>query len=645
VDGTSRPSDADVPSEQGAGMHAMGRGRRAPVGRGRHTMGGVAVGVLVTVLAVLPAALGGAAPLEDPPVVAGDDAATAAGECRAPLAPGMHTVDVVQQGVTRPLQLWVPRGYTGGPIPLVFWLHGSSTSGAQAMATVGADGRPLFPSDADEHGYALAAPTGAVPFSPAPGFSGFAWNIPGVPLVGTTTYPPPGTLDDVAYIGLAIDAISQTICVDERRVYASGASGGGRMASQLACDLADRITAIAPIMGVRAPQTSDTPGRSVGCSPSRAVPVLAIHGRLDPVNVFAGDDPRLVPGSSWTYGVEEAVRRWAVINGCSADAPERTAVRAHVDLVRYRGCPAGGDVALYDVADGGHTIPRTPAVPSLAALIGPTNQELDTPDAIWSFVSRFRLPAAEDGYWLLAGDGTVRAFGGAVNYGGANDLLAGRAVDLAVSPAGDGYWVVDELGHVEAFGGAVDHGDAAAHLPRDQRVVAITASPSGFGYRLVTDAGRVYAFGDATHEGGLTTALNAPIIDAATTATGYGYHLVAADGGVFAFGDATFAGSTGALTLNEPVVGVAADPDGAGYWLVAADGGVFAFAAPFRGSVPGSLAPGERLAAPVRAIGAYGDGYLMAAADGGAFVYSNRAFAGSAPSSTGRSVVAVAALP
>jgi polyhydroxybutyrate depolymerase len=627
-------------------MIAAGRGWRAPVDR-RRTGWRAAVGALAALVAALASAPAGAAEpaRHEEPAGESDDATSAAGECHTPMPPGLHTVNVVQQGVSRPLQLWVPRGYTGGPIPLLFWLHGSSTTGAQAMATVGADGRPLFPTDADEHGYALAAPTGAVPFSPAPGFSGFAWNIPGVPLVGTTTYPPPGTLDDVAYIGLAIDAIAQTICIDERRVYASGASGGGRMASQLACDLADRITAIAPIMGVRAPQVSDTPGHSVACTPSRPVPVIAIHGRLDPVNVFAGDDPRIVAGSSWTYGVEEALRRWAVINGCSPDAPERTAARAHVDLVRYRACPAGADVALFDVANGGHTIPGTPAVPSLVALIGPTNQELDTPDAIWSNVSRFRLPAAEDGYWLLAGDGTVRAFGGAVNYGGANDLLAGSAVDLAVTPAGDGYWIVDDRGHVEAFGGATDYGDASASIPAGRRVVAITASPSGFGYRLVTDTGAVYAFGDATYHGGLTTPLNQPIVDAVGTASGRGYHLVAADGGVFAFGDAAFAGSTGALTLNEPVVGLAADPDGDGYWLVAADGGVFAFSAPYHGSVPGSLGTGGHLAAPVRALGAYGDGYLMAAVDGGVFVYSDRTFAGSAPTSTGRSVVAVAAQP
>lgn len=68
---------------------------------------------------------------------------------------------------------------------------------------------------------------------------------------------------------------------------------------------------------------------------------------------------------------------------------------------------------------------------------------------------------------------------------------------------------------------------------------------------------------------------------------------------MFSYGDARFHGSTGSMRLNEPVVGMARDGDGAGYWLVAADGGIFAFDAPFVGSIPGVLRPGQRLNRPV----------------------------------------------
>ena len=128
----------------------------AKMGRGWSRRGAIAVTVVA--LTAVGAAPVGAAPMS----VDGGHG----GHCGLPISPGLHTVDVVQQGVHRPLQLWVPSGYADREVPLLFWLHGSGTTGAQAMATVGTDGRPLFPADADEHGYAVATPTGAVPFNP-----------------------------------------------------------------------------------------------------------------------------------------------------------------------------------------------------------------------------------------------------------------------------------------------------------------------------------------------------------------------------------------------------------------------------------------------------------------------------------------------
>src|SRR5437879_7103154 len=237
-------------------------------------------------------------------------AASAAPSCGRPAKAGSQQIDVQQNGVSRPVNVWVPSGYTGGSVPLLLWLHGSGTSGEQTLAMRDQKGRPYLTDDADQHGYVLAAPSGAVPFNPTADIKGYAWNIPGVPLVGTTSYPT--AADDVAYLSLLIDAISQALCIDATRVYATGASGGGRMASQLACDMPDRIAAIAPFMGVRTPQGSDNPPRTVECGQHRAVPTVAVHGSLDPVNVFANDDGRIKPGSSWTYGSPEALRRRAL---------------------------------------------------------------------------------------------------------------------------------------------------------------------------------------------------------------------------------------------------------------------------------------------------------------------------------------------
>jgi polyhydroxybutyrate depolymerase len=360
-----------------------GRRRRGPT---RRFLRLAAVTVL-TVLATLAVAGVPAASADGAP--GGRDAA-GRGRCRSTAVGGDQTVTV--DGSAVPVHL--PAGYRGDRVPLVLDLHGSSSDGLAQMAGDGI--RAL----ADREGFAVAAPDGAVPFSPAPGFVGFAWNIPGVPLVGTTVYPPTGARDDVQFVAHVIDAVSSLACIDTRRVYATGVSGGGRMASQLACDLPDRIAAIAPISGVRFPLATDTPPSTVTCAPGRAVPVIAIHGVWDPVNAFADTPPPEaatlpaaiappVPGSSWTYSAQTAVARWAANNGCK-DEPRVRAETPNIDVVSYRACHAGADVVLYELKDSGHASPGH-GIAALDSLLNPTNDEVDGTVVAWQFLSAHHL--------------------------------------------------------------------------------------------------------------------------------------------------------------------------------------------------------------------------------------------------------------
>jgi outer membrane protein assembly factor BamB len=196
-------------------------------------------------------------------------------------------------------------------------------------------------------------------------------------------------------------------------------------------------------------------------------------------------------------------------------------------------------------------------------------------------------PTSHSGYTIVGSDGNVFP-SSAPNCGSLFGVALHRPiVGATAAKTGRGYWLVASDGGVFAFGDAHFHGSTGA-IRLNQPVVGMAATPDGKGYWLVARDGGVFSFGDA-HFRGSTGAirLNQPVVGMAATPSGNGYWLVASDGGIFAFGDAHFHGSTGTLHLVSPVVGMATTSAGGGYWLAARDGGVFAFAAPFRGSATG----------------------------------------------------------
>jgi hypothetical protein len=154
-------------------------------------------------------------------------------------------------------------------------------------------------------------------------------------------------------------------------------------------------------------------------------------------------------------------------------------------------------------------------------------------------------------------DTVVARYSGDATFGGST----GTNTETVTTPAtGKGYWMVASDGGIFAFGGSQSLG-STVNLSLNKPVVGMTSTPDGGGYWLVASDGGVFSFGDAGFYGSEGAAtLNKPVVGIASTPGGKGYWLVASDGGVFSFGDAPFAGSEGAATLNKPVVGMASPP-------------------------------------------------------------------------------------
>jgi len=177
-----------------------------------------------------------------------------------------------------------------------------------------------------------------------------------------------GGVDDVGFISALIDTMAANFNIDLYRVYATGMSMGGFMSYRLACELENRIAAIASVTGL----STFSP-----CEPSQPVPVLQIHGTADPTVSYAG--------------VAATIDFWTDHNICE-DEPEvidlpdtDTTDQSTVTVTHYDLCDAATEVILYTVNGGEHTWPGS------NILIGITNQDIHASVEIWNFFKRFTL--------------------------------------------------------------------------------------------------------------------------------------------------------------------------------------------------------------------------------------------------------------
>jgi len=245
----------------------------------------------------------------------------------APLAslaqPETGTQTILSAGTERSYLLYVPENLGSEPVPLVLNFHGSGGVPENQLATSG------FDAIADREGFAVAFPAGA--FSNT--VSSRSWNAnvePGV--------------DDVQFARDVIADVSMRMNIDATRIYATGFSGGARMSSRLACELADVLAAAAPVAGLQYPE---------GCTLDRAIPILAIHGKADRTNSY-----ELAENSRpyWRMGVETAVDGWREANGCS-NSSQVVGFAENDELRSWSACDLTAEIQFYVIEDGGHVWP------------------------------------------------------------------------------------------------------------------------------------------------------------------------------------------------------------------------------------------------------------------------------------------------
>jgi hypothetical protein len=220
------------------------------------------------------------------------------------------------------------------------------------------------------------------------------------------------------------------------------------------------------------------------------------------------------------------------------------------------------------------------------------------------------VPTADHGgYWLDASDGGVFAYGDTQFYGaipglglhpagsGLPNSLNAPIVGMVPSFDDNGYFMVASDGGVFAFGDAHFAGSCPGIGGCSGKAVAVMPDASGNGYWLVTSTGSIYTFGDAPYfgapgHGTVTSAVPSP--------DGLGYQVLLANGQVYSYGDAAADGAPPATDFNgfDPATSIFSTSDGAGYWVASGLGAVYNFGdAPNDGGMTGTRLNGPIIAA------------------------------------------------
>ncbi|MCM3887217.1 PHB depolymerase family esterase, partial [Frankia sp. R82] len=175
------------------------------------------------------------------------------------LPSGVSTRTVQVAGVARSYVLAVPTVAAGSaprPLPLIVGYHdaGQSAFDLEAYTHIADQGTKA--------GFVVAVPLG----------EHARWNFPRSAAVGP---------DDVLFTGLLLNDLTGRMCLDTKRIFATGYADGADMVLTALCALPGRFVAAVAVAASVLPTSCGRPSASL----------LEIHGAVDPIAPLAGGGP------------------------------------------------------------------------------------------------------------------------------------------------------------------------------------------------------------------------------------------------------------------------------------------------------------------------------------------------------------------
>lgn len=253
---------------------------------------------------------------------------------------GKIETQISVNGVFRDYLIHIPDGYTGEePVPLVLVFHGFGGNMNASYA------HSEFHALAEQENFIVVHPNGL----------SNRWNA-----VTTSNNA------DVSFVEELIDQLQQEFRIDASKIYSVGMSNGGYLSFLLACELSDKIAAIASVTGLMFDDVLNN------CQPNRPIPILQIHGTKDGVVRYSK--------------VNSSLNFWLRHN--ETDLTPRVQLLPNLDeqdgstvqRFTYANGKQNVEVQHLKIINGGHSWPGYEG-----------NMDIDASEEAWRFLSQYSL--------------------------------------------------------------------------------------------------------------------------------------------------------------------------------------------------------------------------------------------------------------
>ncbi|TVZ51397.1 T9SS type A sorting domain-containing protein [Dokdonia sp. Hel_I_53] len=245
-------------------------------------------------------------------------------------------------GVNRQYRLYVPQSYNASaPVPLILNFHGFTNNISTQY------NQSDFTQLAEANQFIFVTPQGLGGF-----FSGWAIN---------NSFG--GNNDDLGFTDALIDKIKEEYSINDKRIYATGFSNGGFFSYRLACELSNRIAAVASVAGSMTRSWITTNQ----CQPQHPTAVLQITGTND--NVIS------INGNATNEPIRGVMEYWSASNN-GAINPDIIDLGSGSTRSIWRNGDNGVTAEFIKVQGKGHSW---------------NGGNVNTSQEVWNFFSRFDI--------------------------------------------------------------------------------------------------------------------------------------------------------------------------------------------------------------------------------------------------------------